>query len=315
VHPAQVSATSEVLSRCAAGGNKEERLKVKSNRESSVETVQVQYVFDNTGKMAEARYDQLARLYDANTIRYIEQRGIDRGWACLEVGGGGGSIASWLCARVGVTGRVLATDLDPRFLQSLSYKNLEVHQHDIRSEGLPREEFDLAHARLVLIHLPDREIALKRMIDALKPGGWIVVEEFDALTFLPDPAINPGEANLRVRHALHEALTARGVDLYCGRLLAHELKASGLVRVGVDACVSLWGGKSPGTNLMKLNFEEMRKPMVSSGLISQEEFEADLKRIDEQDFLMPSPMMWTAWGRKPGGHTSDPKTGDGFIYW
>ena len=66
---------------------------------------------------------------------------------------------------------------------------------------------------------------------------------------------------------------------------------------------------------MKLNFEEMPGPMVSSGLISQEEFEADLKRIDEQEFLMPSPMMWTAWGRKPGRPAGGPTAGDNFIYW
>jgi len=258
-----------------------------------------EYVFDNAGEIAGARYRELSRVYDESTIRHIEQLGIDGGWSCLEVGGGGGSIASWLCARVGVTGRVFATDLDPRFLQLLSYKNLEVCQHDIRTEGLPKEKFDLAHARLVLIHLPDRQVALRRMIEALKPGGWIVVEEFDALTFLPDPSVSPGEVNLRVRDAFDEALTARGVDLHCGRLLAYELKANGLVGVGVEATVSLLGGKSLGTSLMKLNFEEMREPMVSSGLISEEQFEADLGRIDEQDFLMPSPMMWTAWGMKP----------------
>src|SRR6516164_10545065 len=267
-------------------------------------TVAPEYVFAKAGNRTEAQYRELSRLYDENTIRHIEQRGIDRGWSCLEVGGGGGSIASWLCARVGVTGRVLATDLDPTFLQSLSYKNLDVRRHDIRSEDLPNEEFDLAHARLVLIHLPDRQVALRRMIEALKPGGWIVIEEFDALTFLSDPSISPGEVNLRVRRAFDEALTARGVDLHCGRFLAHELKANGLVQVGVEAAVSLWGGKSTGTTLMKLNFEEMREPMVRSGLISQEEFDADLKRIDEQDFLMPSPMMWTAWGRKPGAQAS-----------
>jgi len=274
-----------------------------------------EYVFANAGSRAEAQYRELSRLYDENTIRHIEQRGIDRGWSCLEVGGGGGSIASWLCARVGVTGRVLATDLDPTFLQSLSYKNLEVRRHDIRSEGLPNEEFDLAHARLVLIHLPDRQVALRRMIEALKPGGWIVIEEFDALTFLSDPSISPGEVNLRVRRAFDEALTARGVDLHCGRLLAHELKANGLVQVGVDATVSLWGGKSIGTKLLKLHFEEMREPMISSGLISQEEFEADLKRIDEEDFLMPSPMMWTAWGRKNRTHASGSLTTDEQIFW
>jgi SAM-dependent methyltransferase len=272
---------------------------VKERQGNSVETMSAaEYVFDNVASRAEAQYRQLSRVYDENTIRHIEQRGIDRGWSCLEIGAGGGSIASWLCARVGVRGRVLATDLDPRFLEELSYTNLEVRRHDIRTEGLPKTEFDLAHARLVLMHLPDRELALRRMIDALKPGGWIVVEEFDALTFLPDPAVNVREANLRVRRAFVEALTARGVDLHCGRLLAHELRANELVQVGVEATVSLWGGESTGTGLMKLHFEEMREPMVSSGLISRDEFEADLKRIDEEDFLMPSPMMWTAWGMK-----------------
>ena len=271
---------------------------MQSNRAQTIGTPG--YVFDNTGTKAEARYRELSRLYDENTIRHIERRGIDTGWDCLEIGAGGGSIASWLCARVGVAGCVLATDLDPRFLQSLSYENLEVRRHDIRTIGLPRERFDLAHARLVLVHLPDREVALRRMIDTLKPGGWIVIEEFDTLTFPPNPAVNPGEANLRVRHAFDEALTARGVDLHCGRLLVHELKANGLVQLGVEATVSLWGGKSNGTSLMKLNYEEMREPMVTSGLITQQEFEADLKRIDEQDFLMPSPIMWSAWGRKPG---------------
>jgi len=283
---------------------------VKERQGNRVETTPAtEYVFDNAGRSAEARYRELSRVYDENTIRHIEQRGIDKGWSCLEIGGGGGSIASWLCARVGVRGRVLATDLDPRFLEELSYANLEVLRHDIRTEGLPKGEFDLAHARLVLIHLPDREVALRRMIDALRPGGWIVVEEFDALTFLPDPAVSVREANLRVRRAFDEALTARGVDLHCGRLLAHELKANGLIQVGVEATVSLWGGKSTGTSLMKVHFEEMREPMLSSGLISIEEFEADLKRIDEEDFLMPSPMMWTAWGIKPAltSHTLLPQ--------
>jgi len=287
------------LNRLNVGATKEEKA-VKVTQANGAHTAGApEDVFDNADRSANARDRELSRVYDENTIRHIEQRGIERGWSCLEIGGGGGSIASWLCARVGVRGRVLATDLDPRSLQAFSYENLEVRRHDIRNEGLPKGEFDLAHTRLVLIHLPDREVALRRLIDALKPGGWIVVEEFDALTFLPDPAVSAREANLRVRRAFGEALTARGVDLHCGRLLVHELKANGLVQVGVEATVSLWGGESTGTGLMELHFEEMREPMVRSGLISQEEFEADLKRIAEEDFLMPSPMMWTAWGMKP----------------
>jgi hypothetical protein len=66
---------------------------------------------------------------------------------------------------------------------------------------------------------------------------------------------------------------------------------------------------------MRLNFEEMRDPMISSGLISREELEADLERINEQDFLMPSPMMWSAWGKKPGTLAGPPAESDHFIFW
>jgi len=82
-----------------------------------------EYVFENAGRVR--RHDTAnfrESTTDGNTIRHIEQRDIGRGCSCLEIGGGGGSIASWLCARVGVAGRVLATDLDPQFLQSLATK-------------------------------------------------------------------------------------------------------------------------------------------------------------------------------------------------
>jgi ubiquinone/menaquinone biosynthesis C-methylase UbiE len=35
----------------------------------------------------------------------------------------------------------------------------------------PEAAFDLVHARLVLMHLPEREKALHRMLTVLKPGG------------------------------------------------------------------------------------------------------------------------------------------------
>lgn len=281
-----------------------------------VEAVQRnEYVFENAGRRAEARYRQLSRLYDTNTIRHIEQRGINRGWSCLEIGGGGGSITSWLCARVGVGGRVLAIDVDPQFLEDLSYPNLEVRRHDIRSEGLPKEQFDLAHVRLVLMQLSEPEKAWKQIVETLKPGGWIVVEEFDDLSYLPDPSINPGEINLKVRHAFQQVLTARGVNLRYGRFLPQELHANGLENVGAEASVSIWRAGTVGTGLMKMSCEELREPMLASGLISKEELEADLERVDEPDYLMPSPMMWTAWGRKPGTPGTPPKTNGTFIVW
>lgn len=259
----------------------------------------VDYAFDNSGEIGEARYSELSALYDAQTIRHLEQRGIKEGWSCLEVGGGGGSIAAWICNRVGMAGRVLATDIEPLFLQRLSLANLEVRRHDIRYGGLPKEEFDLAHARLVLMHLPGRELALERMIESLKPGGWIVVEEFDNLSILPNSNVNPGEEELKVINVALRVLAAHGIELRYGRWLSRQLRQLGLRNVGAEASVSIWEGDSPGTRLYKLSFEELADSILRSGLISEAEFETDLRRLDEWDFVMPSPMMWTAWGQVP----------------
>ena len=58
------------------------------------------------------------------------------GWRCLEVGGGSGSIANWLADRVGDTGSVVVTDIDPRFLNRSPRRNVEVRRHDISTDPL-----------------------------------------------------------------------------------------------------------------------------------------------------------------------------------
>jgi hypothetical protein len=39
--------------------------------------------------------------------------------------------------------------------------------------------------------------------------------------------------------------------------------------------------------------------MIDASYITEEEFDRDLARMEDADFMMPSPMMWTAWGRRP----------------
>src|SRR2546429_2803316 len=128
-------------------------MKIKSTG-APVDTTVPPYLLDNAGREAPARFGALSAMFDTGTIRHLEERGVARGWQCWEVGGGGGSIATWLARRVGLAGRVLATDIDPRFLETLKVPNLEVRRHDIVSDPLPEETFDLIHARLVLVHLP-----------------------------------------------------------------------------------------------------------------------------------------------------------------
>jgi SAM-dependent methyltransferase len=257
------------------------------------------YTLDNAGREAPARFDALAAMYDPGTIRHLEERGVTSGWHCLEVGGGGGSIAAWLAARVGSTGRVLVTDIDPRFLEALQVPNLEVRRHDIVNDPLPEGAFDLVHSRLVLLHLSEREKALARMIAVLRPGGWLIDEEFDAGSMLPDPVANPGEVLLKTHVAMRQVMKDRGVDDgYFARRLFERLRSHGLVDVAAEASIFMWQSGSPGVSLLRANYEQLHSSMIDAGYITEEDYKQDLARLDDPGFLMPSPIMWTAWGRR-----------------
>jgi ubiquinone/menaquinone biosynthesis C-methylase UbiE len=125
------------------------------------------YLLDNAAPQTRERFDALSTLYDRESLQHLEDRGIEPGWNCLEVGGGGGTIAAWLAARVGPAGHVLVTDLDPRFLDAAKFSNVEIRRHNIVTDPLPDAAFDLIHARLVLIHIPEREQVLARLVRAL----------------------------------------------------------------------------------------------------------------------------------------------------
>lgn len=139
------------------------------------------YVFANAWQGGRERLTTIETLLDPGTIRHLEALGIAPGWQCLEVGAGGGSIARWLCHRVGERGQVVATDLDTRFLAELNEPNLVVQQHDLVRDPLSAHHFDLIHARLVLEHLPSRDHVLERLGAALKPGGWLLMEALEAV--------------------------------------------------------------------------------------------------------------------------------------
>jgi SAM-dependent methyltransferase len=247
---------------------------------------------------AAARFAALSTLFDASTRRHLLDRGLAPGWRCLEVGGGAGSIACWLAAQVGSVGRVVVTDVDTRFLDGLVHDNLDVLRHDITRDPMPEERFDLVHARMVLIHLPERDDVLQRLTGVLKPGGWLVCEEFDGISAAPDAQVSPGEVALKTHEAMQRLGGERRVDRRYGRLLLGRFRALGLTTLGADGQMSMVRPGSPMAKLLRASYELRRDSMIERGYITPQEFEADVAKMEADDFMMPSPIMWTAWGRR-----------------
>jgi len=257
------------------------------------------YLLANSGKETPRRFAALSALFDEGTILHLKRCGVGPGWQCLEVGAGGGSIAHWLADRVGPAGHVVATDIDPCFLEPAYRHNLAVRRHDIARDPLPSAHFDLVHGRLVLLHVPDREQALQRMISALKPGGWLLTEEYDSASMPPDPKVSPGEVLLKTHLAMLKLFEDGGVDRRYGRLLLGRLRNHRLINVGAEAHVLMFQCGSPGVSTLRANYEQLRSDMIDRNYITPTEIDEDLAKMNDPDFMMPSGILWSAWGRRP----------------
>lgn len=257
------------------------------------------YLLDNRQTEAGRRFDAFATLFDPTTFRHLEGFGLGAGWRCWEVGAGGTSVVSWLAKKVGPTGKVVATDIDTTLLAAAARPPVEVRVHDVGTEEPPAEGFDLVHARLVLVHVADRERALRSMIKALRPGGRLLIEDADPAL---QPLICPDEygpeqqlAN-RLRQGFRKLLAARGADLSYGRKLPRLLREAGLRHVEADAYFPV---TSPACAALETaTVQQIRDQLVAAGLATDQEIDQHLANVAAGGMDLATAPMISAWGRK-----------------
>jgi SAM-dependent methyltransferase len=260
------------------------------------------YVFDNAVTAETGmRFSGLEATFDPATFRYLTGVGVADGWACWEIGAGGGSIARWLAERVGPAGSVLATDIDPRFIPASELGQLEVARHDVTTDAIPVGQYDLIHARLVLSHLPQRGDVMVRLVQALRPGGWLVIEDFShAFERGTEPA-DPADARFRkVHRALGEFIARSNDDLSdFASSLPHQLASLGLADVGGEARVVFSLGGSPGARVMEAGLRQVGDQMIAAGLVDRPALDEAIAYLASPTAVLSLPTMVSAWGRRP----------------
>lgn len=185
------------------------------------------YTLDNTWRAARERLTLLEASLDPVTEGSLDKVGVAPGWRCLEVGAGAGSVARMLCERVGPDGHVLAVDLEPALLADLSAPNLEVRKVNVVTDDLPEATFDLIHTRAVMLHIAQRDDVLPKLVQALRPGGVLLLEELDLTPVLE----GPDNVFRRGVEAMYRPVRQAGMDLSWAGTLSAWLNAGGLVRV------------------------------------------------------------------------------------
>lgn len=241
------------------------------------------------------RLGMLAAVRDPKTFDALARVGIGPGMHVLEVGAGAGTVSAWMAEQVGPEGRVMSTDIDLQFHADMP-DNVILRQHDIENDTLPAGHFDLIHARAVLQHVPSRETVITTLVDALKPGGWLVIEEGQFLGF--------GEQGLAEPYrSIHRLIAAGGQDEWrdsnFGLQILDRMRTHGLTDLDVSGDVWAMRPGEPSGEWWFLALERAIPHLVAAGVATEEDGAAALASVREPGFVMLSPVSMVTVGRKP----------------
>jgi len=261
------------------------------------------YVFDVAWQKERDRLAALESLFDGSSRRFLTDLGLGPGWRCLEVGCGAGGLARWMADQVGDTGRVLATDLDTRFVDGHGRGNLDVLVHNVVTDPLDDAVFDLVHARAVLEHIPARDQVLQRLVTAVKPGGWLLIEDVDfggptgaALArYVAPPTVSA--AAERIFQAVAALFAATGAEPSYGNRLPAALAGAGLVNVAADVHAPVVSGG--GENWTRGTVQQLSGRLVEIGPATADDIEQFLDATAQPTTYYLPPLMVSARGQRP----------------
>src|SRR5215813_752557 len=237
----------------------------------------------------------LEAALDPLSTRTLSALGVGEGWRCLEIGGGGGSFVRWLAGR---GAHVVAADIDTTYLETLDLPNVVVRRCDVVTEDLEPGAFDLVHCRLVLMHLPDPALVLRKMAAALRPGGWLCAEEWSVEDPACDPAHPSAEDAVRLLRKMSQGYASTGINNKFGRDLPWLVQRLGLTDVSGEAIRTFATGAHPFRRVGNLGVELLRNRLVGSIFESEQEVDALLALNADDSLLTGSPTLVTMWGRK-----------------
>jgi ubiquinone/menaquinone biosynthesis C-methylase UbiE len=242
------------------------------------------YWFDNSLSDEGNRLRLLEAIADPRSIRLLTGLEVGEGWNCAELGAGGGSMAAWLADQVGDEGSVMAIDRDVSLLKHLGERsNIDIVEASIEDLDLRPGSLDLIHTRNVLMHVDRADTIIADLVDALRPGGALLVEEAD---YFPLAGMT-SEALFQVTSALVAKWTwARTIPKTISRLAVRE------IAVTIDT--SMLQGGSPEAAFWTYTLKSVehrltdRKLAEANGLPSVKQ-----ATFDEAITLLADDTFWT----------------------
>jgi len=228
---------------------------------------------------------EIGRLRNLSELMWPKERrnllgfGLQDGMSVLELGSGPGFFTEQL-AKLVPKGSITCIEPERSLLEHARehLKDKAMCRYEIlettgEAMDLPEGSFDFAVARALFQHLRDPELVARKILRCLKPGGRLVITDFDIeippVTWPSFPEIQPIMAKSL------KAQIQRGVDpasFTVGRRLWNILKKSGFTELDLDSVVFHSGDE--GVKSCYPQFAPVRmEPLVKAGAITQDELD------------------------------------------
>ncbi|HME78595.1 MAG TPA: methyltransferase domain-containing protein [Mycobacterium sp.] len=252
-----------------------------------------------------------ARLYDNDTEHALRRAGLRPGMRVLDVGCGPGDVSFVAARLVGPTGTVLGVDAAAEIIEVARTRGAELGLSWVDFETATiadialDEPVDAVVGRLILMHLPDPESALRQLAGLVRPGGVIAFCETDIGAVRSVPETPQFRA---VTEGIVSAFRAVGLDPGFGTTLHSLFQRAGLPPPQLTIAAPIGGVNDPDIFAYAMEVWRLMLPVADQlGLVTDDLADIDtlLPRWRDEaaaaSAVIMMPPMITAWSHLPGG--------------
>lgn len=265
------------------------------------------YVLDRN----EREYRRLstqAGIWAMATRRAIAQIPLPAGAKVLDVGCGTGEAMELIADYLDASGQITGMDIDAelargplsRLLRSNPTRFRFAHGDVTQASTLEAAPFDLVFARLLLFHMRQPVQVLARLWDWVRPGGVLMVIDYDITTTRSYPQ---GPALERAARLINHAFRRTGRDIEIGTRMPELFMQA---RIGTaDACEvsSVVLPAEPSARMMREVLASLRTTILAFQIAEPavlDRLEDELRAAESTRAVMRWPDLVVTWKRKAG---------------
>ncbi|HEX5386441.1 MAG TPA: methyltransferase domain-containing protein [Gemmatimonadales bacterium] len=258
------------------------------------------------GEEGARRLELVAHIMEPATAALHAAAGVGPGMTCLDFGCGPGHVSRALARRVAPGGRVVGIDVDAvkldaarRECDRAGLANVEFRMSDATLWAEP-DSYDVAYGRFIMSHLAERGAIIGRLVEALRPGGVLMLEDIE---FAGSFCWPPNAAYTRYCELYGAVIARRGGDPDLGPRLYPLCVDAGLEDVHVGVVQFVHAARAPEKQLCLTTMVNICDAVEAEGLASSEELAETVAALaaftDDPRSLLGSPRVFQVWGRKP----------------